>query len=408
MSKFEYVAKGKLGVETRAVVRADSTEAAVEALHRDGLIVISIREVGERMGAKIRGEFSGLSKRVAPTAVALATRQLATMVKAGLPLMRALHALSRDESNAKLSSVLKIVAEDIKAGETFSQALAKHPYAFSKFYISLIKSAEQSGNMDRILLQLAKYMERSESIKRKVRSAMAYPVFVLGFVILAGAVLFLKVVPMMAAVYDKLDAELPALTQFVIGVSDLMRTYLWVLLLIIAALLVTYRILKRVPTFQLNVDKRKLEVPIFGPIVKKLVIAKFLRTLGVLVDSGLPIMDSLELSGDSSGNEFLASSVKKVSADVSKGANLTSGFKKTGVFPEIVVQMVSTGEDTGSLGEMLSEVSDFYDEQVETAVGGLAAFIEPLMIVVVGAIVGLVVIATFMPVFGLSQAMKMG
>lgn len=408
MAKYEYIARGKLGVETRDVLQADSAEAAVDLLHRDGLVVVSIREIGERMGSRISSEFSGFSKRISATAVALATRQLATMVKAGLPLMRALHALSRDEHNAKLAGVLRVVANDIKGGETFSQALSKHPLVFSKFYVSLIKSGEQSGNMDTILLQLAKYMERSEAIKRKVRSAMAYPVFVLGFVILAGAVLFLKVVPMMSSVYVKLGAELPALTRFVIGISNLMRTYLWVVFLVAAALLITYRILKRVPTFQLHVDERKLEVPIFGPIVKKLVIAKFLRTLGVLVDSGLPIMDSLELSGASSGNEFVVDAVGKVAQDVSKGASLTAGFENTGVFPAIVVQMVSTGEDTGSLGEMLGEVSDFYDEQVETAVGGLAAFIEPLMIMVVGAIVGLVVVATFMPIFGLSQAMKMG
>ncbi len=404
MARFEYVAKNTAGNQRSDVVSAETMDAAVDVLHAEGLIVLSIREVGEKVGGKLLDGASLLSRGVPKGAVALSTRQLATMLHAGLPLIRSLRALARDEKNQVLADVLVKVAEDIEGGDRLSRAMSKHPKVFSSFYVSLIRSGEESGDLDAIMRQLSVYLERTESIKRKVKSAMSYPVFVLSFVGIAGLVLFLKVVPMMGKVYEGLDQELPALTQIVIASSRLLTQYLWVVILLMVGVVVGFKMLKKNPAGKLAIDDKKLKIPIFGRIVKKLVLAKFMRTLGILVDSGIPVLSALELAAGSASNAIVEKAVTEIGETVSRGSKLSVGFGEAQVFPEIVVQMVSTGEETGTLGQMLSEVADFYDEQVETAINGLASLIEPLLMVVIGGIVGLVVIATFLPIFNMSSA----
>ncbi len=406
MPNFEYVARNRGGSRTTDTVRADSADAAVDALHAQGLIVLSITATGEKVGSAVAGGLSFLTKKVPASNVAISTRQLATMLHAGLPLIRSLRALARDEKHKELSSVLTSVAGDIESGETLSRALARYPHVFSSFYVSLIKSGEESGGLDEIMRQLSHYLERTESIKRKVKSAMSYPVFVITFVAIAGLVLFLKVVPMMGKVYDGLDTELPALTQAVITASQLVTTYLWAIFVLLAALAFGFSALKKTASGKFLIDSKKITIPIFGSIVKKLVLAKFMRTLGILVDSGVPVLSALELASGSAQNEVITRAVTEICESVSRGSKLSMGFGEATVFPEIVVQMVSTGEETGTLGTMLSEVADFYDEQVEASVNGLSSLIEPLMMVVIGGIVGVVVIATFLPIFNMSSAIK--
>ena len=409
MPKFEYIAKSMSGNETTSIISADSQETAVDMLHQSGLIVLSIHPAARSFASRLSSTDVPLfSSGISTTVIALFTRQLAAMVKAGLPLIRALHALARDETERKLSQTLIQVAADIEGGDTFSAALSNHPRVFSKLYVSLIRAGEESGNLATILRQLATYLERAESIRRKVKTAMAYPVFVVCFVIAASAALFLKVVPMMAKIYDKLGAELPKLTQAVITTSDLLRQYLWIVILVLAGLVLVRIILKRSQVGRMMLDTWKLRMPIFGPILRKVVVAKFLRTMGVLVDSGLPMLDSLELAGETSGNEVVTQASKRIAETVSRGGSLSKGFADASVFPEIVVQMVSTGEETGSLGEMLNNISDFYDEQVETSITGLSAFIEPLLIMLIGAIVAIVVVSTFLPIFYMGQAVRKG
>lgn len=408
MAKFEYVAKRRSGSEISSVITADTTDAAVELLHKEGLIVLSIRQSGPTLATRLSQDVPFLASRVSSFVIALFTRQLSAMIEVGLPLIRALHGLAKDEHDRRLSSVLSDVAAQIEGGETFSRALAGHPRIFSKLYVSLVQAGEESGSLATVMRQLSTYLERAEAMRRKVRTAMAYPIFVISFVVIASTVLFLKVVPMMANVYDKLGAELPKLTQVVIGMSRLLGQYLWVLFLLLAALWGIWIILRRSSAGRFFLDRRKLRIPIFGPILRKVVIAKFLRTLGVLVESGVPILQSLDLASGTAGNEVIHRAAKDIEDSVSRGSSLSAGFQRASVFPEIVVQMVSTGEETGTLGEMLSSMAGFYDEQVETAVSGLAAFIEPLMILLIGAVVALVVISTFLPIFYLSQAVRRG
>lgn len=408
MARFVYAAKDPAGVERADVLHAESSEAAVDMLHGQGLVVLSIREAH---GPALSGSlFAGASfgGRVRPGVVALFTRQLATMQRAGLPLIRALNALSGSGSSKALSRVIMKVAGDIQRGENFSGALARHPRTFSSLYVSLVRSGEGSGALHTILDQLGRYLERTEAIKRKVKSAMAYPAVVLGFVMLASSVLFLKVVPMMAGIYDKLGAELPGVTKIVIAASNIARTHIWVLFLVLAVLAGVRALLRRTVRGRLFLDSGKLRMPIFGPILRKTVVAKFVRTLGVLVDSGLPIMESLELARGAAGNEVIAQAADDIRESISLGASLSAGFASAHVFPDIVVQMVSTGEETGSLGEMLSNVSDFYDEQVETSISGLSSIIEPLMIIFVGGIIALILVAMFLPIFHMGGAIRQG
>ncbi len=406
MPTFEFVAKNTAGSQRADVLKAENMDAAVNSLHGEGLIVLSIQEIEEKVSDKFKGRLAMFGKKVPTSLVAISTRQLATMLHAGLPLIRSLRALGRDEKNKVLADVLEEVAVDIEAGDRLSRAMSKHPKVFSSFYVSLIRSGEESGDLDKIMRQLSSYLERTESIKRKVKSAMSYPVFVISFVVLAGFVLFLKVVPMMGKVYEGLDQELPLLTQIVIKSSHLLKDYIWVVMLLGGAVVFGFKMLKQNPKGKLLIDGKKLQMPIFGKIVKKLVLAKFMRTLGILVDSGLPVLSSLELAGGSASNAVIERAVAEIGESVSRGSKLSVGFNETNTFPEIIVQMVSTGEETGTLGQMLSEVADFYDEQVETAINGLASLIEPLLMVVIGGIVGLVVIATFLPIFNMSSAIK--
>ncbi|MFH1865323.1 MAG: type II secretion system F family protein [Candidatus Eisenbacteria bacterium] len=330
------------------------------------------------------------------------------MLHAGLPLTRALYSLARDEANATLGTVVVQVATDIESGETLSSAMSRHPGVFSRLYISMVKSGEQSGKLVTIMRHLATYMDRTEAVKRKVRSAMTYPVFVIGFSVIASSVLFLKIVPMMAGIYAKLDAELPMPTQIVIAASRIVGQYIWVPILLIIAVIVAWRVMMHNSAGRFVLDSFKLRIPIFGRIIKKVVIAKFLRTLGVLVESGLPVMDSLELAGGSSGNEVILQAAGKIGNMVSHGSSLSKSFASTGAFPEIVVQMVSTGEETGTLGEMLANLSDYYDEQVGTSIEGLSSIIEPLLIVLIGGVIALMLVAMFLPVFHLGGAIRKG
>ena len=409
MTRFEYVAKSTSGAQRTSFLYAESATAAADILHRDGLVVLSIREVKgptrEKDESQTKRRFAG---RVPAGAVALFTKQLTSMLHAGLPLTRALYSLARDEANGTLSDVLVRVASDIEGGETLSSAMSRHPGVFSRLYISMVKSGEQSGKLVTIMRHLARYMDRTEAIKRKVKSAMTYPAFVVGFAVLASSVLFLKIVPMMAGIYAKLEAELPMPTQIVIEASRIIGKYIWVPILLTIILIFVWRMMMKSAPGRYTLDSFKLRIPIFGRILKKVVIAKFLRTLGVLVESGLPVIDSLELAGGSSGNEVLFQASGKIGTMISHGSSLSKSFASTGVFPEIVVQMISTGEETGTLGEMLSNLSDYYDEQVGTSIEGLSSIIEPLLIVLIGGLIAIMLVAMFLPVFHLGGAIRRG
>jgi len=407
VARYQYMAKTTGGVEKSDYVYAESPEAAADMLHRDGLVVLSIREVGESLRDQLGSKplFGG---RVSSKTIALFTKQLASMLRAGLPLIRALYALAREEENATFRDILIAAASDIEGGDSLSTALAKHPNAFSKLYVGMVRSGESSGTLDTIMDQLVVYLNRTEAIKRKVRAALAYPIFVVSFSLIAMIVLLIRIVPMMAEVYDKLGADLPTPTKLVVGASSFVSSHLWIFIAAVATVIAVYQIAGRSEDGKYFLDRFKLRIPIFGALLRKVVIAKFLRTLGTLVVSGLPMIEALELSGNSSGNEVVRRAAHRIAEMVERGSSLSLGFSGTGIFPEIVVQMVATGEETGSLGDMLASVSDHYDDEVESAVEGLASVIEPLMIVLIGGIIAIMLVAMFLPVFHLGGAVRSG
>jgi type IV pilus assembly protein PilC len=406
VARFEYEAKSTRGVRSSSVVYAESAEAAVDVLHRDGYVVLSIREAREGIRQRLSGGRALFGAQVSTGAVTLFTKQLAAMFNAGLPVIRALYGLAREERNRAFSDALVAIATDIEGGETLSNAMARHGGVFSKVYVSMVRSGERSGTLGVILGHLVKYMNRTEAIKRKVKAAMTYPTFVVGFAILATIILMVRIVPLMAGIYEKLGAELPGPTRAVIAVSRGISHNLWVFILLAVGLVIAYQVTKRNPEGKLWLDSLKMRLPIFGPIIRKVVIAKYLRTLGVLVESGLPIIEALALAGETSGSEVVERASNDIARHVSHGSGLSMGFHGAGIFPEIVVQMITTGEETGRLGEMLSTVSDHYDEQVEASVEGLASLIEPLLIVMVGGLIALMLVAMFLPVFHLGGAIR--
>ena len=406
MARYEFEAKSMHGARMTNVVYAESAEAAVDNLHREGYVVLSIREVRESLRQRLSAAKPLFGARVSSAAITLFTKQLAAMFNAGLPVIRALYGLAREESNKGFSETLTCVATDVEGGETLSNALAKHSSVFSKVYVSMVRSGERSGTLGVILGHLVKYMHRTETIKRKVKAAMTYPAFVVGFAVLATVVLMVKIVPLMAGIYSKLGADLPGPTRVVITVSQVFAANFWWFVLLLLALVFVYQMMRRTPAGRFTLDSWKLRLWLFGPILRKVVIAKFLRTLGVLVESGLPIIDALELAGATSGNEVVSRAANEIARQVSGGSGLASGFRSTAIFPEIVVQMITTGEETGRLGEMLSTVSDHYDEQVESSVEGLASLIEPLLIVMVGGLIAIMLVAMFLPVFHLGGAIR--
>jgi type IV pilus assembly protein PilC len=345
---------------------------------------------------------------VSSGAVALFTKQLASMLHAGLPLIRAIYGLAREESNSTLSQILLSVANEIEGGESLSGAMSRHPKAFSRIYTSMVRSGEESGTLDTIMEHLVKYMNRTEAIKRKVKAALTYPVFVVSFAILAFVVLLVRIVPMMAAIYEKMGAQLPGPTRMVIAASRMVTSNLWIVLALFAALILIYQILRRSPGGRYFIDSIKLRIPIFGPILRQVVTAKYLRTFGVLIVSGLPVLDALDLAGAASGNEVIEKASHDIGDMVSRGSNLSTGFGMTGVFKETVVQMVATGEETGQLSDMLTSVSDHYDDRVETSIEGLSSIIEPLLIVLIGGLIALILVAMFLPVFHLGGAIRRG
>lgn len=410
MASFAYVAKNRTGEEQSGFLSAGTIDDVVGQLHARGLIVLHVAEE--------RGRGAGLSlfQRLTTASIgktntrdlALFTRQLTTVLAAGIPLVRGLRGLAADTTNRKFSRTIKDVSERIERGQSLSDAMAVHPGTFNRMYVSMVRAGETAGTLDQILDELAIYLEKVDAIKTKVRSALAYPIFVLIFAFLATLFLLLKIVPTFQQIYGELGQSLPTLTLIVISISDAIRQNIF-LTLGLLLLVVTFLFLwTRTRSGRYTYDLILIKMPIFGPIVRKAVMSRFSRTLGILIRSGLPILDSLELVKGATGSAVVARAIDAAKEKIGSGHGITESFRSTGRFPEMVLQLMSTGEESGGLDEMLLKASDFYDRQVEAAVHGLTSLIEPVMIVLVGAMIGIVVVSMFLPIFYLGDAIMKG
>jgi type IV pilus assembly protein PilC len=410
MPNFAYVAKSRSGQEISGFIGASNIDHVIDQLHTRGLIVLNVVEdkAGSRIGNAWKQFATTPLGGTSTRDLALFTRQLSTIIEAGIPLVRGLRGLAADETNRVLSRTVADVSVRVEQGESLADAMAAHPRVFNRMYVSLIRAGERSGTLDEILAQLAVYMEQMDATKTKVRSAMAYPVFVLIFAICVALFLLLKIVPTFEEIYAQMGQQLPALTRTVMTISQAIRTHI---ILSFGAAVTTVVILylwTRTGPGRYALHTFFLRMPVFGPIVRKAVLSRFTRTFGILLKSGLPILESLELVKGATGNAVISRAIDNAKSKIGAGQAITPSFRSTRKMPEMVLQLMGTGEESGELDSMLIKISDFYDRQVEAAVHGLSSLIEPLLIVFVGAFVGVIVVTMFLPIFYLGDAIMKG
>ena len=402
MPIFAYKAKGVDGGVLAGTLDAGEQREAVERLRSQKLVILEISEQKTGLQDTLKAFFKKKGK-VTSKDLVLFSRQLSTLVGAGVPIVQGLGILESQAENPAFKEVLGAVKTDIESGLSISDALKKQPHAFPELYSSMIKAGELGGILDTILERLTNYLENSEALKAKVKSAMMYPIIVLSICAIVTVFLMVFVIPTFKTIFESFGAKLPMPTQILIDVSDIMKRYF---ILIIAAPFVAYNLFQRwykTPYGQKWVDSRALRAPIFGIILKKVAVAKFTRTLGTLVKSGVPILQALDTVAQTAGNVIIEKAILETKESIREGGKLSDPLRKSGIFPNMVTSMISVGEETGSLDVMLAKIADFYDMEVDAAVKGLTSLIEPLVICVMGVVIGSIVIAMFMPMFGMGE-----
>jgi type IV pilus assembly protein PilC len=404
MTNFSYKALDARGGQAAGTIEGDSKASVAQILRGKGLTVLDVNEIKSGLHADI-----GFLQRIKPKDLTVFSRQFATMVNSGLAMLRCLYVLEEQTQNRKLATVIGEVRKDVEAGISLSDALAKHPEVFSKLYVSMVRAGEMGGILDEVLNRLATQLEKEDSIRRAVKSAMVYPILIGTFalLVLAGMVLFL--IPLFADMYKEIgDAELPLLTRIMVAISNTMTS--WKAIPIIAAIIVlvlVLRRLKRTDGGREAWDRFKLRVPMgIGEIVRKLAVARFSRTLGTLISSGVPILQAIEITGQAAGNVVIEKAMKDVQQSVKEGQSITGPLERITVFPAMVTQMISVGEETGSLDAMLSKIADFYEDEVNASVKALTSILEPILMLGVGVIVGVVVISMYLPIFNMMNIIK--
>ncbi len=410
MPLFEYVVKDLAGEERTGVESADSSDAAEEALHRRGLIVLSLEEragvaPGVPLLRRIGESMRGMMDRVPVRDLALFTRQLATMLHAGLPLVRALHSLSRDAPKGALSEAIEAVATDLQNGKSFSEALECHPRVFNGLYVSMARAGERSGKLDQVLDQVGEYLEKADAIQTKVKSAMAYPGFVFFFSLGATLFLLLKVVPTFAGIYKNFNSQLPAPTMFVLGISQWTSSHFPLMLVIAVGAGLGFHLWRRTPSGAMALDTVLLRTPVIGDLALKAAMARFTRTLSALLAAGLPMLEALDLVEGACGNRVIAGAVRRSRYRIAEGQELGEAFGAENMLPQMILQLMTTGQETGAVDTMLGRAANFCDLQVDAGVTALASLIEPVMIVTMGGLVGGLVVTMFLPVFNLGNVM---
>ncbi len=401
MAFFQYSAKDQAGRDITSTIQAENERSVVTTLRKRGLIVLDVsKEVGSAAPKKGRRKVKGAD-------LVVFTRQLATMVDAGLPLVQALDTLAGQAENPSLKVVLEDIVKSIEEGADFSEAISAHPKVFSSLFVNMARAGEASGTLSEILERVAAYMEATLALKRKVKSAMIYPSLVCGMALIITTVLLLKVIPVFGGIYADFGAALPMPTQMLLNFSDFLRAYFPFAVAALVVGIVLARKYAKTESGALRFDRFKFNAPVFGPIFRKVAVSRFTRTLSVLVKSGVPILSALEIVARTAGNKLVERAVNSAMDEIKKGENIAGPLAASQVFPPMVTKMIAVGEETGKLEVMLSKVSDFYDSQVDAAVSGLTSMIEPLLIAFMGIVVGGIVICMFLPIFKLSEVVSM-
>ena len=402
MATYKYIAIDKNGKRIEALHSAESEKNLVSTLSANQLTIVSITK------QKKRASIFKKSTKIKSDDLILFSRQLATMVNAGLPLVQGLDTLADQMENPSLKTLIRKLEDDVEGGESFSQALLKHQKVFSEFYVSMIRAGEESGTLDEILNRLATYLENSAKLARKVKSALVYPAVVTVMSILIVMVLILKVVPTFKSIFDAFGGTLPLPTRVLIGTSEILKDYFLIVAGILAVAFFLLRKYVRTEKGRLQFDGLKLRIIIFGSLMKKVALAKFARTLCTLIKSSVPILKALEIVGATSGNKVLEKTLSSVGIGVKEGKTIAEPLSKSRFFPAMVVKMISVGEATGALEDMLTKIADFYESEVDAAVDGLTSVIEPVLICFLGIIIGGIVIAMFLPILKMSTLVTEG
>ena len=336
------------------------------------------------------------------------TRQLATLIDSGLPLLRGLNVLAKQERDAVLKRTIDQLAEGVQGGNTFSETLAQHPLIFNNLYVNMVKAGEVGGVLELVLGRLAEFQEKAQKIKNKVAAAMVYPIIVMTMAVAIMTFLLIFIVPKFQAIFHDMlgDKPLPAITRFVIGVSSFVKDHGFILLGMIIAAVAAYKLIARTRLGRAAIDRLQLHLPLVGDVIRKTAISRFSRTLGTLVTSGVPILQALNITRETAGNMVIASAISQVHESVKEGESIVQPLEASGVFPPMVISMIDVGEETGQLPEMLLKIADVYDDEVDNSVAGLTAALEPIMIVFLALIVGTIVIALFTPLISIIQGLQ--
>jgi len=400
MPVYTWKGKTRQGTVTKGVMEAASEEAVMTQLRGQMLTPIAVKAK-----AKDISEYLGfLKEKITTKHLVIFTRQFATMIDAGLPLVQCLKILGDQQENPTFKKVIEEVRNDVEQGSTFADALAKHPKPFDTLFCNLVAAGEVGGILDTILNRLASYLEKADALARKVKSAMVYPTTVLVVAIGVVVLLLVKVIPTFEKMFADFGGELPGPTRMVVGISNFMQEWIAVVLITLTIVGIAFlQARKRSYKFRKATDALFLKSPIFGPLLRKVAVARFTRTLGTMIASGVPILDGLDIVSKTAGNVIIEEALNSVRSAISEGRTIAEPLAESGVFPGMVVQMIAVGEETGAMETMLSKIADFYDDEVDAAVDGLTALLEPVMMVGLGGTVGTILIAMYLPIFKIAE-----
>ena len=403
MPLFEYTARNAAnGQIQKGQVEVKSREEVSAYLRKNKMMLVSVREAPKKISL---GGALGKA-RVKTRDIVIFTRQFATMINAGLPLVQSLSILAEQTENKTLKEVTKAVVHDVEAGNTLADAFSKHPKAFSGLYVNMVAAGEAGGILDTILIRLATFLEKSDALIRKVKGAMIYPAVIFSVAIIAISVLLIFVIPTFQSMFASVNMELPLPTRVVIGMSQILIGFWWAIIGGMAAMVFALKKYYATTGGQRQIDGLMLKAPVLGDILRKSAVSRFTRTLGTLISSGVSILDGLEITAKTAGNMVVHDAVMESRQSIAGGETISAPLERSKVFPPMVISMIAVGEQTGGLDEMLTKIADFYDEEVDVAVSSLLSLMEPVMIVVLGVIVGGMVVAMYLPIFDMMNAVQ--
>jgi len=395
MATFAYVGRNRTGEIQKGEVTAKTREEAAAMLRKQNVLATSL----QRKVSSINIELPGVGAKVTPRDVVIFTRQFSTMIDAGLPLVQCLEILAQQTECKPLAKAINETRMEVEAGSTYAEALRKHPKVFDDLYVNMVAAGEAGGILDIIQQRLAKHMEKSIRLKKKIKGALVYPASIVAIAVCVMAVLMIWVIPVFAQMFSDFGGTLPAPTRLVLGASDFIVGHIWEMIIAVALLVFGVKRLYKTERGRLHMDRLSLSVPVFGDLIRKAAVAKFTRTLGTLISSGVPILDGLQITASTAGNKVIENAIMHARSSISEGKDVAEPLGQSNVFPPMVVQMIAVGEATGAMDTMLSKIADFYDEEVDEAVAALTSLLEPMLMVFLGVTVGFIVVAMYLPIF---------